>query len=93
MRWWCVAPRYLLICDGLRAQAPRDFTQCTATQVGKAYKNSTTEWSIRYTVSPVGENKPLDQEFFVRFYYEREKTRKGYKYSVTKMSEDAASEA
>jgi hypothetical protein len=61
-------------------------------QVGKAYKNSSTEWSIRYTVSPVGDNKPLDQEFFVRFYFERTKTRKGYKISVTKMNEDAAAE-
>lgn len=62
-------------------------------QVCTAFKNGATEWSIRYTVSPVGDNKPLDQEFFVRFYYEREKTRKGYKYSVTKMNEAAAAEA
>jgi hypothetical protein len=62
-------------------------------QLGEAHKNSPTEWSIRYTVSPVGDHKPLGQEFFVRFYYARETTRKGYRYRVTKMSEDAASEA
>jgi hypothetical protein len=74
----------------------RDADVCclrVGTQLGPAYKNTESEWSIRYSVSPVGDNKPLDQQFFVRFYYAREKTRKGFKFSVTKMNEDAAAEA
>ena len=61
----------------------------------------------------VDQGPPLEKDFFVRFYFERERTRKGFKYrcawptpfsccfrltrlaacSVSKMSEEAASEA
>jgi len=53
----------------------------------KAYRNNDHAWSLRYTTMP-----DSGTDYFVRFTYGRELTRKGWKYNVLKISEADASE-
>jgi hypothetical protein len=54
----------------------------------RAFQNNTREWSLRYRVVP-----DSGTEYFVRFKFNREHTRHGYKFSVDSISESTASES